>query len=91
MSQATLHTNAGAVTIEFFDDDAPKTVENFRKLAGDGFYDGLSFHRVIRDFMIQGPQAHGLAGLVNLYGIESPGLTSSLAIADRVARELELA
>ena len=47
MSQATLHTNAGPITIDFFDDDAPKTVENFRKLAGDGFYDGLTFHRVI--------------------------------------------
>ena len=54
MSTATLHTNAGPITVEFFDDDAPKTVENFRKLAGDGFYDGLTFHRVITDFMIQG-------------------------------------
>src|SRR3990170_1531861 len=64
MSQATLHTNAGAITIEFFDDDAPKTVENFRKLAGDGFYDGLTFHRVISDFMIQGgcPEGTGTGG-----------------------------
>ena len=64
MSQATLHTNAGAVTIELFDDDAPKTVANFRKLAEDGFYDGLSFHRVIRDFMIQGgcPEGTGTGG-----------------------------
>jgi cyclophilin family peptidyl-prolyl cis-trans isomerase len=54
MSQATLHTNAGPITVEFFDEDAPRTVENFRKLAGDGFYDGLIFHRVISDFMIQG-------------------------------------
>ena len=54
MSQATLHTNHGDVEITFFDDDAPKTVENFRKLADDGFYDGLTFHRVIPDFMIQG-------------------------------------
>ena len=54
MSAATLHTNHGAIEVEFFDDDAPKTVENFRKLAGDGFYDGLIFHRVIPDFMIQG-------------------------------------
>lgn len=61
MSQATLHTNAGPVSIELFDDDAPKTVGNFRKLAGDGFYDGLTFHRVIPDFMIQGgcPQGTG--------------------------------
>ena len=59
-----MHTNAGQITIEFFDDDAPKTVENFRKLAADGFYDGLTFHRVITDFMIQGgcPQGTGTGG-----------------------------
>jgi len=64
VSQATLHTNVGAIKIEFFDDDAPKTVENFRKLAGDGFYDGLTFHRVIPDFMIQGgcPEGTGTGG-----------------------------
>ena len=64
MSVATLHTNAGAITIEFFDEDAPNTVENFRKLAGDGFYDGLTFHRVISDFMIQGgcPEGTGTGG-----------------------------
>ncbi|MBK8293766.1 MAG: peptidylprolyl isomerase [Solirubrobacterales bacterium] len=54
MSKATLNTNAGAIEVEFFDEDAPKTVENFTKLAADGFYDGLIFHRVIKDFMIQG-------------------------------------
>jgi peptidyl-prolyl cis-trans isomerase B (cyclophilin B) len=64
MSIATLHTNAGAITVELYDDDAPKTVANFRKLAGDGFYDGLIFHRVIRDFMIQGgcPEGTGTGG-----------------------------
>jgi peptidyl-prolyl cis-trans isomerase B (cyclophilin B) len=64
MSQATLHTNQGPITIEFFDDAAPQTVENFRKLAGDGFYDGLVFHRVISDFMIQGgcPEGTGTGG-----------------------------
>jgi peptidyl-prolyl cis-trans isomerase B (cyclophilin B) len=64
MSEAILHTNAGAVTVELFDDDAPKTVDNFRKLAGDGFYDGLTFHRVISDFMIQGgcPEGTGTGG-----------------------------
>jgi peptidyl-prolyl cis-trans isomerase B (cyclophilin B) len=64
MSQATLHTNAGAVVVELFDEDAPKTVENFRKLSEDGFYDGLVFHRVIQDFMIQGgcPEGTGTGG-----------------------------
>ena len=67
MSAATLHTNHGAIELELFDDDAPKTVENFRKLAGDGFYDGVIFHRVIPDFMIQGGDPtghrHGRPGL----------------------------
>jgi cyclophilin family peptidyl-prolyl cis-trans isomerase len=64
MSTATLHTNAGPIEVTFFDEDAPKTVENFRKLAGDGFYDGLIFHRVIPDFMIQGgcPEGSGTGG-----------------------------
>jgi peptidyl-prolyl cis-trans isomerase B (cyclophilin B) len=64
MSKATLQTNSGPITVEFFDDDAPKTVENFRKLADEGFYDGLIFHRVIPDFMIQGgcPQGTGTGG-----------------------------
>jgi cyclophilin family peptidyl-prolyl cis-trans isomerase len=64
VSEAVLHTNAGAVTVELFDDDAPKTVANFRKLASEGFYDGLAFHRVIPDFMIQGgcPEGTGTGG-----------------------------
>ena len=64
MSLATMKTSEGDITIELFDDDAPKTVDNFRKLAGDGFYDGLIFHRVIPDFMIQGgcPQGTGTGG-----------------------------
>ena len=64
MSAATLHTNHGAIEVELFDDDAPKTVENFRKLAGEGFYEGVVFHRVIPDFMIQGgdPTGTGMGG-----------------------------
>jgi peptidyl-prolyl cis-trans isomerase B (cyclophilin B) len=64
VSSVTLHTTAGAVSVELFDDDAPKTVANFRKLAEDGFYDGLVFHRVIPDFMIQGgcPEGTGRGG-----------------------------
>jgi peptidyl-prolyl cis-trans isomerase B (cyclophilin B) len=64
VSEATLQTNAGPITVRFFDEDAPKTVDNFRKLAGDGFYDELIFHRVIKDFMIQGgcPEGTGTGG-----------------------------
>jgi cyclophilin family peptidyl-prolyl cis-trans isomerase len=64
MSQATMHTNHGPIELEFFDDDAPKTVENFVRLSRDGYYDGLVFHRVIKDFMIQGgcPQGTGTGG-----------------------------
>jgi peptidyl-prolyl cis-trans isomerase B (cyclophilin B) len=64
MSTATMQTTEGAIVFELFDKDAPKTVENFRKLASEGFYDGLAFHRVIRDFMIQGgcPQGTGTGG-----------------------------
>jgi peptidyl-prolyl cis-trans isomerase B (cyclophilin B) len=59
-----MQTTDGAITLELFDSEAPKTVENFRTLASKGFYDGLSFHRVIKDFMIQGgcPQGTGTGG-----------------------------
>jgi peptidyl-prolyl cis-trans isomerase B (cyclophilin B) len=59
-----MNTSHGTIALELFDEDAPKTVENFRKLAGDGFYDGIIFHRVIPDFMIQGgcPQGTGTGG-----------------------------
>ena len=64
MANATLHTNHGPIEVELFDEDAPKTVGNFTKLAGEGFYDGVVFHRVIPDFMIQGgdPTGTGTGG-----------------------------
>src|SRR5829696_8043851 len=63
-STATMHTSKGTIEIELFDEDAPKTVENFRKLSADGFYDGVMFHRIIPDFMIQGgdPDGTGTGG-----------------------------
>jgi peptidyl-prolyl cis-trans isomerase B (cyclophilin B) len=59
-----METNKGTIELELFEDDAPKTVENFVKLARDGFYDGVVFHRVIPDFMIQGgdPTGTGMGG-----------------------------
>jgi cyclophilin family peptidyl-prolyl cis-trans isomerase len=64
MSAVTLNTSEGAVSIELFDEDAPKTVSNFKELASQGFYDGVIFHRVIKDFMIQGgdPTGTGTGG-----------------------------
>jgi len=84
MSQATLHTTHGPIEVQFFDDDAPKTVENFHKLSADGFYDGLSFHRVIKDFMIQGgcPEGTGTGG---------PGYTFEDEFNDRKVKRGALA
>ncbi len=64
MSTMTMTTNHGPIAFELFDEDAPTTVGNFRKLSEDGFYDGLAFHRIIRDFMIQGgcPEGTGTGG-----------------------------
>jgi len=59
MTNATMTTNHGTIEIELYDEDAPVTVGNFKKLAGDGFYDGVIFHRVIPDFMIQGGDPTG--------------------------------
>lgn len=64
MPRATLHTNHGAIEIELFEDEAPKSVGNFTKLAGEGFYNGVVFHRIIPNFMIQGgdPTGTGTGG-----------------------------
>ena len=64
VSTAVMTTSEGTIELELFGDDAPKTVENFTKLAGEGYYDGLIFHRVIPDFMIQGgcPRGDGTGG-----------------------------
>ncbi|MGB2876055.1 MAG: peptidylprolyl isomerase [Gaiellaceae bacterium] len=75
MTNATLHTNHGAIALELFDEDAPKTVANFVKLAGEGFYDGVIFHRVIPDFMIQGGDPTGT-------GTGGPGYTFEDEIND---------
>jgi peptidyl-prolyl cis-trans isomerase B (cyclophilin B) len=75
VSEATLNTSMGAIAVELFDDDAPKTVANFKKLAGDGFYDDVVFHRVIPDFMIQGGDPTGT-------GSGGPGYTFEDEIND---------
>ena len=64
MSHAAMRTTEGVIVFELFDADAPKTVDNFKKLATEGFYDGLTFHRIISDFMIQGgcPEGTGTGG-----------------------------
>jgi len=87
VSTATLNTSKGTIEIELFDEDAPNTVENFRTLAGKGFYDGLIFHRVIRDFMIQGgcPQGTGTGGPGYSFGDEfnsHPVVRGALAMAN---------
>jgi cyclophilin family peptidyl-prolyl cis-trans isomerase len=76
MSNATLNTSKGPIAVELFDDDAPKTVENFRTLAGKGFYGGVIFHRVIPDFMIQGGDPTGT-------GSGGPGYTFEDEFNDR--------
>jgi peptidyl-prolyl cis-trans isomerase B (cyclophilin B) len=87
MSAATLHTNHGAIELELFEDEAPKTVENFRKLASEGFYDGVVFHRVIPDFMIQGgdPDGTGSGGPGYMFEDEfndHPVVRGALAMAN---------
>ncbi len=64
MKQAEIHTEKGVMKLNFFEEDAPKTVANFVKLSKEGYYDGLTFHRVINDFVVQGgcPNGNGMGG-----------------------------
>jgi len=80
--RAKIHTNRGVIEIDLFADRAPKTVNNFVFLAKDGFYDGLTFHRVIDDFMIQGgdPKGTGTGGP----GYKWPDEASALQIKHEV-------
>lgn len=70
---AEMHTEKGVMTIEFFTDDAPNAVANFVKLAKEGFYDGLAFHRVLPDFVIQGGCPNTRAGASGHPGTGGPG------------------
>jgi cyclophilin family peptidyl-prolyl cis-trans isomerase len=87
MSTAVMTTSEGAIELELFDDDAPNTVANFTKLAREGFYDGLTFHRVIPDFMIQAgcPRGDGTGGPGYSFEDEfndHPGARGYLAMAN---------
>jgi peptidyl-prolyl cis-trans isomerase B (cyclophilin B) len=89
MSEATLQTAKGPIQVELLDDDAPRTVENFRRLAGEGFYDGGTFHRVIEDFMVQGgcPRGDGTGGPGYTFddeesALELPIVRGALAMAN---------
>ena len=87
MSAATLHTNRGAIALELYDGDAPKTVGNFLDLARKGFYDGVVFHRVIPDFMIQGGDPTGTGSGGPGYSFEDeqsghPVVRGALAMAN---------
>lgn len=77
MKQATIETNKGTMVVELYPSDAPKTVENFEKLANDGFYDGVKFHRVIPDFVVQGgdPLSRDLPAGHPRIGTGGPGYT----------------
>ena len=70
---AEMHTEKGVMTIEFFEQDAPNTVANFVKLAKEGYYDGLSFHRVIPDFVVQGGCPNTREGVSGHPGTGGPG------------------
>lgn len=71
--RAIIHTTAGDLTVEFWPEVAPKTVENFLKLAKEGFYNGTAFHRIIKGFMIQGGCPNTKPGASGMPGTGGPG------------------
>jgi peptidyl-prolyl cis-trans isomerase B (cyclophilin B) len=73
MTRAIMETNKGTITLELFDNDAPNTVKNFTDLAKSGYYDGLAFHRVIPDFMVQGGCPNTREGASGMPGTGGPG------------------
>jgi peptidyl-prolyl cis-trans isomerase B (cyclophilin B) len=83
MTRALMDTDAGTIHLDLFDSDAPGTVANFVKLAEDGFYDGLSFHRVIDGFMAQGGCPNTRAGARGVPGTGGPGYTIPCEINSR--------
>jgi len=96
MTQVLMQTNAGDITIDLFDEEAPETVANFLKLVDSGYYDGLHFHRVIEDFMIQGGCPHSKDPMSPRAGTGGPGWEipcekSALAIAHDVPGILSMA
>lgn len=80
---AVLKTSLGEMTIAFWPEVAPKTVENFKKLAREGFYNGTAFHRIIKDFMIQGGCPNSKAGASGIPGTGGPGHTIKAEFNDR--------
>jgi peptidyl-prolyl cis-trans isomerase B (cyclophilin B) len=80
MTKAVMDTDAGTIELELFDGDAPGTVANFVKLAGEGFYDGLAFHRVIPGFMAQGGCPNSREGARGVAGTGGPGYTIACEI-----------
>ncbi|WP_026463981.1 peptidylprolyl isomerase [Adhaeribacter aquaticus] len=73
MSTAEIHTQKGVMKVEFYDQDAPNTVKNFKDLAQQGFYNGLTFHRVLPDFVIQGGCPNSREGAKGMAGTGGPG------------------
>src|SRR5690554_8134146 len=81
MKTAEIHTEKGVMKVEFYEKDAPNTVDNFIKLSKEGFYDGLNFHRVIPNFVIQGGCPHGT-------GTGGPGYTIKCEVKNNPNKHL---